>query len=134
MKLLDLFRKKEERKKLEGPAEARKKAPAPSSGAETETKNLGESEVASVVLQKPRVTEKSSKMSERGVYVFRVAGRSRKPEIKKAVEELYKVKVEKVNIVSVPFRLRLGGRKIGHKPGYKKASVRLVWGHKIEFI
>ena len=82
----------------------------------------------------PHVTEKTTSGNTLNKYVFRVANTANKPEIKKAVEELYKVKVEKVNIVSVPFRLRRVGRKIGRRPGYKKASVRLVSGHKIEFI
>ncbi len=134
MKLLDLFKRKERKKRLEKPAQSPKEVLAPENSASSETKNLGNSKNAPIVLQKPRVTEKSSKMSEAGVYVFKVYGSSSKPEVKRAVEELYKVKVAKVNVANMPSRLRRVGRKIGRRPGYKKAAVKLAEGHKIEFV
>ena len=134
MKLLDFFKKKEKIKRLEKLDSSPKKISAEAVSGQGESKKvLGQSKSAATVLQRPRITEKSSIMSERGVYVFRVASGSSKPEVKKAVEELYKVKVEKVNIANMPSRLRRIGRKIGRRPGYRKAAVKLAAGQKIEF-
>lgn len=140
MNLLDIFRKKEKRKKLEGHvlgSATASKASAPKiaeKNAELPEKILEESTRASVVLESPKISEKSSVLSEKGVYVFRVSPRASKNEIKKSVEELYKVKVEKINVINVPSRLRSFGRKVGRKPGFRKAMVKLNAGEKIEYI
>ncbi|MBI4114276.1 MAG: 50S ribosomal protein L23 [Candidatus Niyogibacteria bacterium] len=82
----------------------------------------------------PLITEKSARMSEGGSYAFRVHDHARKPEIKKAVEELYGVRVEKVRLLYAPPKRRTHRGKEGIKPGYKKAMVMLRKGGKIEFI
>ncbi|MEK7566601.1 MAG: 50S ribosomal protein L23 [Patescibacteria group bacterium] len=134
MNLLDFFKKREKIKRLEkSAAQAEPVLTQDDAGKSESRKVLGESKSAASVLQKPRITEKSSIMNERGVYVFRVASGATKPEVKKAVEELYKVRVEKVNMINMPSRLRRLGRKIGRRPGYRKASVRIAHGQKIEF-
>lgn len=99
-----------------------------------DTQNLGESRQASLVLQRPKITEKSSLSSEGGVYVFQVRSGSSKREIKTAIEGLYNVGVKNVNVITVPSRKRRVGRKIGHRPAYKKALIKLAEGQKIEFV
>ena len=134
MKLLDFFKKKEKIKRLEKLADPASPVSAESDNGKSEVqKILGESKFASSVLRSPRITEKSSVASEKGVYIFRVAYKASKPEVKKAVEELYKVRVEKVNMINVPSRVRRLGRKIGRRPGYRKALVKISQGQKIEF-
>lgn len=136
MKLLDFFKKREKIKRLEKTGSVANKISTEVSeekGGTEVKKNLGQSKFASAILLKPRITEKSSLLGESGVYVFRILNGVSKPEVKKAVEELYQVKVEKINMASMPSRIRRLGRKIGRRPGYKKASVRLAKGQKIEF-
>ena len=90
------------------------------------------SEKAFRVLLKPVVTEKSAGYDSAGVYVFKVQTSANKIEIRQAIEELYGVKVKKVNVVSVPQKSRfMKGRK-GIHSGYKKAMVFLGKGEKID--
>ncbi len=90
------------------------------------------SEKAFRVLLKPVVTEKSAGYDSSGVYVFKVESSANKIEIRQAIEELYGVKVKKVNVVSVPQKSRfMKGRK-GARSGYKKAMVFLGKGEKID--
>jgi large subunit ribosomal protein L23 len=79
----------------------------------------------------PILTEKAREFAERGEYVFEVSKISNKNEIKKAIEKLFKVKVEKVRIVNLPEKPRRFGRVFGKKRGMKKAIVKLKEG-KIE--
>jgi len=84
------------------------------------------------ILQSTHVTEKSAKLSEQGSYVFKVKPQANKPEIKKAIQDLYGVKVEKVMIINIPKKPRRLGKSQGFRSGYKKAIVKLVEGEKIE--
>ena len=78
------------------------------------------------------MTEKAVSLSENGKYVFKVSGKTNKPEIRKAVERLYDVKVKDVRIINTGGKKRQVGRFEGFKPGYKKAIVTLKQGYKIE--
>lgn len=84
------------------------------------------------ILHSPHMTEKTSSLTEQGKYVFRVFKSANKPEVKKAIEDLYKVKVIQVNIVNLPSKKRSLGRFKGIMPGYKKAIVTLAKDQKIE--
>lgn len=95
---------------------------------------LGKSDIASVVLVNPRITEKTNIQAEQGVYTFNIAKRSNKNLVKKAVEELYHVGVDKVRISNMPSKSRFVRGKRGIRPGYKKAVVYLKEGDKIEFV
>ena len=88
------------------------------------------------ILLRPRITEKATFASEKGVYVFEVSGRSTKKTIKEAIERFYKVTPAKVNIVKIPAKLRISKwRKArGVKPGGKKAYVHLKKGDRIEVV
>jgi len=84
------------------------------------------------LVRNPHISEKSSRLAERNQYVFRVDKGSTKPQIKRAVEKLYNVKVRRVAIVSLPGKVKRLGRTEGFRPGLKKAIVTLREG-KIEF-
>ncbi len=84
------------------------------------------------IILKPIITEKGGLLEGYGQYLFRVAKDANKVEIKKAVEKLYKVRVDRVNVASVPSKFRRVGEHEGNKPGFKKAIVTLKKGDKIE--
>jgi large subunit ribosomal protein L23 len=96
--------------------------------------SLGEesADLACQVLLEPWITEKSHQAMELNKYIFKITGRGDKNKIKKSIESLYKVTVEKVNIVNIPPKKKFVGRKEGKKPGYKKATITLKEGDKIE--
>jgi large subunit ribosomal protein L23 len=87
------------------------------------------------VLIKPLVSEKATKAKESANQViFFVAPKANKMEIKRAVEEAFKVKVTEVNVVRRrPLVRSKMGRPTGKISGYKKAYVTLAAGDKIEF-
>ncbi|MFA5087244.1 MAG: 50S ribosomal protein L23 [Candidatus Paceibacterota bacterium] len=86
------------------------------------------------VLKFPHVTEKSSMLMGDNFYVFQVMDTANKPEIKKAIESEYNVKVVDVKIVNIPRKRVQRGRILGFKNGCKKAMVRLEKGQKIDII
>lgn len=85
-----------------------------------------------LLLEKPHITEKATDLAEQGKYVFKVMNQANKTEIKKVIERLYKVKIESVNILNMPSKIRRVGRNVGHLAGFKKAIVSLQKGHKID--
>lgn len=86
------------------------------------------------IIIKPIITENSMMAQELKKYTFKVAKNANKIEIAKAVEELFGVKVAKVNTISVKGRFKRMGRNEGYKPDWKKAVVTLTEGSKtIEF-
>ena len=82
----------------------------------------------------PHITEKASVSEEKGQYIFKVFPRTNKVSVKKAIEEIYGVEVENVNMITIPRKKRRRGRVEGWKKGYKKAIVKLKKGHKIEIL
>jgi large subunit ribosomal protein L23 len=86
----------------------------------------------SEVLIRPVVSEKSYEQIARNQYTFRVHKAAHKTQVRQAVEELFEVKVERVNIVKVQPKPKRRGLNRGTKPGWKKAIVRLKAGDKIE--
>jgi len=84
------------------------------------------------ILIKPVVTEKSYSLAGQNKYTFVVAPEANKVEIKKAVEDLFKVKVLKVNTLNVKGKPRRIRGRTGYRPDYKKAVVTLRPGDKIE--
>jgi len=86
------------------------------------------------IILAPVITEKSMYGVAEKKYTFKVANDANKIEIAKAVEELFSVKVAKVNTVSVRGRFKRMGRNEGYRPDWKKAIVTLTEGSKsIEF-
>jgi large subunit ribosomal protein L23 len=64
-------------------------------------------------------------------YVFEVATKATKPQIKKAVEKLFKVKVESVNTLVVKGKKKRTGRFVGYRSDWKKAIVKIEKGQTI---
>ncbi len=86
------------------------------------------------IIIRPIITEKTMGGMPDKKYTFKVAKSAGKIEIAKAVEEVFKVKVEKVNTVNIRGRLRRRGRTQGYTPDWKKAYVTLKKDSKgIEF-
>jgi large subunit ribosomal protein L23 len=84
------------------------------------------------VLIAPVVSEKSYSLIEDNKYSFRVHDKAHKTQVRQAVEELFDVKVESVNIVKVRPKPKRRGFTRGRKPGWKKAIVELRAGDRIE--
>lgn len=86
------------------------------------------------VIEGPLVTERSTVMREKeNKYFLKVHPRATKSEVKKAVEQMFKVKVVGVNTMLVGGKTRRVGRNIGKKPDWKKAIVTLKTGDSIKF-
>ena len=85
------------------------------------------------VLRRPLVTEKSTRLSETGKYVFEVRKTASKDEVKQAVEKAFKVGVVSVNIIVVPGESKRMGKRQVSAPAWKKAVVTLKEGDKIQF-
>jgi len=77
-------------------------------------------------------TEKSTIVEPKGKYLFLVATTSNKTEIKRAVEQLYKVKVDDVNTLIIRGKMRRVRYQVGKTPDFKRALVTLKSGQKIE--
>ena len=84
------------------------------------------------ILKAPHITEKATNLTEKNQHVFKIGKKANKNEIKKAIENLYKVKVLDVKIINVPAKRRQFGGISGWRKGYKKAIVKLEKGQKIE--
>lgn len=90
--------------------------------------------IAQDIVIKPIITEKSMGALHESKYTFKVAKCANKIEIAKAVEELFGVKVAKVNTMTVRGRSKRMGIHSGYTPNWKKAIVTLAEGSKtIEF-
>lgn len=83
------------------------------------------------LVRRPIVTEKATILLEDNKYTFEVDPRSTKTQIKAAIEELFDVKVTKVNTQNPPEKSRRVGRFAGRKPHYKRAVVTLAEGDSI---
>ena len=81
----------------------------------------------------PVITEKATLLSEQNKVVFKVAQDATKDEIAAAVEELFKVKVTKVNTMVTKGKTKRFKGRPGQRSDWKKAMVRLKEGDKIEF-
>ncbi|MAZ40603.1 50S ribosomal protein L23 [bacterium] len=90
--------------------------------------------LASLIIKKPRITEKSTFLAEQNGYTFVVDARANKIQVKKAIEELYKVKPVKVNMLNVKGKNVVRRGKAGQTSGLKKAVVYLKKGDKIELV
>ena len=86
------------------------------------------------IILKPVITENSMDMLADKKYTFKVATDANKIEIKKAVEEIFDVKVSKVTTMNMDGKMKRMGRNEGRRAAYKKAVVKLTEDSKtIEF-
>ncbi|MFB3064661.1 MAG: 50S ribosomal protein L23 [Gammaproteobacteria bacterium] len=87
------------------------------------------------ILLGPHVSEKTTRVAEKHNQVaFRVRTDANKAEIRKAVELLFEVKVEKVTVVNVKGKAKRFGQTPGRRSDWKKAYVKLAEGHDIDFL
>lgn len=84
------------------------------------------------ILIRPIVTEKSTALMEQGKYTFRVPLAATKIQIRRAVEQIFKVKVQAVNTMRYEGKLKRMGRTQGRRSDWKKAVVTLKPGEAIE--
>ena len=84
------------------------------------------------ILIAPVVSEKSYSLIEDRKYSFRVHPDAHKTQVRQAVEELFGVKVQGVNIIQVRSKPKRRGTIRGRRPGWKKAIVQLREGESIE--
>jgi large subunit ribosomal protein L23 len=86
------------------------------------------------VLLAPQISEKATYVAEKDEQViFRVASNATKPEIKAAVELMFKVNVESVQVANVKGKQKRFGRSMGRRKDWKKAYVCLAPGQEINF-
>ena len=86
------------------------------------------------VIVAPHVSEKGTMLAEtNSQHVFKVAPDATKSEVKVAVEELFKVKVDKVRIMNNKGKVKRFGGRIGKRSGLRKAYVTLASGSDIDF-
>ena len=86
------------------------------------------------IIHQPIVTEKSLSLKEKSnQFLFEVDRVANRVEIKKAVEQIFKVKVVSVNTMQVKGKIKRKGRITGKRKDWKKAIVKLMPGERIEF-
>lgn len=93
--------------------------------AKVETRDLPD------LIRRPIVTEKATIQLEDNKYTFEVAFKATKDQIKAAIQDLFGVKVVKVNTHNLPRQSRRVGRFAGHRPQYKRVIVTLAAGDSI---
>jgi large subunit ribosomal protein L23 len=87
------------------------------------------------VLIAPIVSEKSTRLAdENRQFVFKVLKDASKPDVRKAVELMFDVKVEAVQIANVRGKTKRFGQSTGKRSDWKKAFVTLAEGHDINFM
>jgi len=87
------------------------------------------------VMKKPLFTEKGSNLKEtENKILVEVSRDANKIDIKRAIEEIFKVKVEKISTISTRGKWKKFGRSIGKRPDRKKAIITLKKGEKLDFI
>ena len=84
------------------------------------------------VIKKPMMTEKSTNLNQFNQYSFIVSNDSNSFEIKKAIEQIFKVKVTKVNTITIHGKLKSFKGSLGYKKDFKKAIVTLAEGNTID--
>jgi large subunit ribosomal protein L23 len=86
------------------------------------------------IIKRPIITEKANlKKEEANHHVFMVASQANKVEIRRAIEELFGVRVENVSTCIMRGKNKRRGRLFGRKPNWKKAIVKLAKGETIDF-
>ena len=116
-----------------GQAPEKKKAKKTPQSAAPTARRFAVDRLMNVVLA-PVVSEKSTFVADRNrQYVFRVADDATKPQIKAAIELMFKTKVENVTVLNVHGKDRRFGRTVGRRRNWKKAYVRLAEGQEINF-
>jgi len=85
------------------------------------------------IVLRPVISEKSYDLIDKNRYTFEVDKRATKPQIARAIEEIFDVSVMAVNTMKVHGKPKRQGYTKGHRPSWKKAVVTLKEGDRIEF-
>jgi large subunit ribosomal protein L23 len=86
------------------------------------------------IIKAPVISEKSTNVAEKfNCFVFKVANEATKLQVKKSVELMFNVEVEKVQLLNVKGKTKRLGRFMGKRSDWKKAYVRLKPEHDIDF-
>lgn len=137
MSIFDFIKNKKKAEKVKNAVKIKSEPQEKESKKTEEMKKVsfnGESVEGARILKRPLITEKSTYLAENNKYVFEVFNSANKTEIKKAVEKLYGVKVDAVNLFNVLGKKRRVGRTIGRQSGFKKAIISLPKGQKIDIM
>ena len=153
MAFRNLFKKRKSKEKTKKevtlPEEIKEEKPSTSEGEESKLSSSPFATAREVKVQKrkekiigqgynilkfPHVTEKAADLAKKNQYIFKVAEKANKIEIKKAIENIYGVDILSVRIIKIPKKPRRLGKQRGWKKGYKKAIVKLKEGQKIEVL
>lgn len=87
------------------------------------------------ILRSPIVSEKTARIQEKSnQFAFEVAATATKEEVKRAVEELFKVNVTAVNVVNVKGKVKAFRGRMGVRKGYRKAYISLKDGQSIDVL
>ncbi len=86
------------------------------------------------IIKNPIITEKATMLSADRKYVFLVEKGATKPEIRKALQAIYKVNIENIQVINTSPKPRRMGAQLGEKPGYRKAIVTLKEGQKLDVL
>jgi len=84
------------------------------------------------VLRAPHISEKSARLQETNQYVFEISQSATKADVKAAVEQLFSVEVQSVNVVNMKGKARSFRFRSGTRGSKRKAYVRLAEGHTID--
>ncbi|HET6631990.1 MAG TPA: 50S ribosomal protein L23 [Rhodanobacteraceae bacterium] len=85
-------------------------------------------------LRAPHMSEKSARLQENNQYVFIVAPEANKADVKAAVEQLFEVEVERVNLVNIKGKNKMFRFRQGRRSATRKAFVRLAAGQSIDVL
>jgi large subunit ribosomal protein L23 len=88
---------------------------------------------ARILIKRPLITEKTTKMMEENKYCFLVDPKANKTQIRQAVEQIFNVKVKAVNTLNLLGKIKKMGRHEGRRPSWKRAIVTLEKGSRIEY-
>jgi len=86
------------------------------------------------VIRGPHISEKTHRAAESNQVVFKVRTDATKNEIRQAVELMFEVKVDDVQVINYPGKIKRTGRSSGRRSSWKKAYVRLAEGSQLDFL
>ncbi|MGQ9549447.1 MAG: 50S ribosomal protein L23 [Roseiflexus sp.] len=84
------------------------------------------------IIRRPLITEKNTNLMRFNKYSFEVDRNATKPQIRRAIEEIFNVRVTAVHTMNVRGKLRRRGRQYGYTADWKKAIVTLAEGDRID--
>lgn len=146
MALWDFLKRKKEIEKSKEGRKPAKRAVNPLAAKKTEEKPVAEKKPSSAktvskqrefsysAIKQPHISEKSTDLSQKNQYIFKVAQGFNKNQIKNAVEGVYGVDVLSVRVVKIPAKKRRLGKTQGYKKGLNKAIVKIKENQKIEIL